>query len=355
MFKNFVSNIQEDKLEADLSVQGFQGKKQQFSPVLRPQLACKVNFYQNKIIFSQNGQDFVFPTTAQSEKILKKLLTMMDGAKSLGELQQNIAPSNPEIINNFICHLDKYNLINDIAQVRLNSGIDTLLELEDLTSEILTPQLEQNILLKSIKSNASNLPSNVIYGFVIEHYHLFSHNCHFYSPILKFQNSTKIRQLINEFYCQEYGLEKHLLAALHHIGLSQEDLMETMPLPETMSICHGLVYWSSFDPLFFLSILGVIGGQTMKNFECYLQACERLKLDSDFLNPIRQLLNHLHNNQVENLNRRIFQEIPHIDQETKQRLRRQTYLFAEMYNNFYTAIFKYYSSSKDLCRQVAVF
>ena len=73
-------------LVPEFANQGFQERNRQHSSVLRPRLACKVNLYNERIILSQNGRDFVFQINGLSGEILQKLLLMMDGSKSLSEL-----------------------------------------------------------------------------------------------------------------------------------------------------------------------------------------------------------------------------------------------------------------------------
>jgi hypothetical protein len=360
MSKHTIPNIKESpvgsvtsKLEPQLHNQGFKGTDAQSQPVLRPRLACKVNIYSERLILSQDGRDFEFQINGQSGEALQKLFSMMDGTKSLSELQQRFSPHNPEVINTIVGNLDEQGLLDDVAQLRVHSGIDTLLELEDLTHELLHKKVEENPFWKLINSPAPELPINVLYGFAIENYHFFSRKCCFQSPVLGFQSSTKVRQLLNQLYSQEYGQDELLMEALNVIGISPEELTDIMPLPETMAICNGLAFWAHFEPLFFLSTLGVLAEMTFKNFQLYLTACERLELDSRFIEPMRQLADTKLKREQENLSRRIFQEIPHIDRETRQRFRGQTYLFIEMYDNFYRAIGHHYSGATKLLRRVS--
>jgi hypothetical protein len=54
-----------------------------------------------------------------------------------------------------------------------------------------------------------------------------------------------------------------------------------------------------------------------------------------------------------NLTRAIFKAIPVIDEATASRLRRQARLFVELYDNFYTGIWRYYTSDGPLLRRVS--
>lgn len=360
MSKYTIPDIKEDTIGSDtsdldpeLNNQGFQGRNQQRPPVLRPRLACKVNIYKDQIILSQDGRDFGFQINGKSGETLQKLFSMMDGTRSINELRQIFSPNNPEFINTIVRHLSEQGLLDDLAQFRVHSGIDTLLELENLTNDLLDNSVVDNPFWNPIKSTASDLPINVLYGFAIENYHFLSRKCYFDSPVLGFQSSTKVRQLMNELYCREYGQDELLLEALNAIGISRDDLTETMPLPQTMAMCNGLAYWANEEPLFFFSTLGVLAAQTLKNFESYLKACERVELDSRFVAPLRELVNTKLKSEQENISRRIFQEILHIDKETRQRFRGQTYLLIEMYNNFHTAIWNHYSSPRNLLRRVS--
>ncbi|GEM_PF-1575534 len=353
MIENFVSDNSD--LERDLKPEEFKSKQQQLPLPTYPKLIASVNRYQDTIIFSQEGRDFGIEINGSTVEKLKKILLMMDGTNSLTKLQKIFSPKNPEAINTVVRYLDDNKLVDDASDLKIESGLNALLELEDLTNKLLENQVSTSTenKLRLIEQDLSDFQLKGIYGFAIEIYHFFSRKAHIDSSVLSFTGDSQIRQLINQLYCEEYGQDQLLVEALNSIGISSEDLMELMPLPETMAICNGLAYWASFDSLFYFSILGVLVNQNMKNFTSYLQVCERLKIDSEFLVPIRKLINNQSISKANNISRQIFQEFSHVDGQTKQRLKGQVYLFAQMYTNFYTAIFNYYSSSNTLLRRVS--
>ncbi len=361
MSKNTAPNTKENipdsissNLELELLELGFEETNQQCPTMLFPRLVCKVNIYKDRIILSQDGREFGFPADAQSGKALQKLFSMMDGTRSIDELQQICSPNNPEVINTIVRDLDNQGLLDDVVALQTSSGIDALSELEELTCELLDQSVEKNLFWQLINPTAPKPPTGVLYGFAIEYYHFFSRRCCFQSPILSFPASAQVRQSIDGFYSQAYGQDQLLMEALNAIGISREELTDTMALPETMAMCNGLAFWANYEPLFFLSTLGVLVDSTLKNFELYLAASEWLELEPGFIEPIRKLVNTKLKNERGNLSHCIFQEIPHIDRETRQRFRQQTYLFVEMYNNFYTAIGRHYSSTPELLRRVSV-
>ncbi|NEO96848.1 MAG: iron-containing redox enzyme family protein, partial [Moorea sp. SIO3G5] len=272
---------------------------------------------------------------------------------SIGELQELFAPDNPEVIQAILQGLEEQALLDDATPFKVHSGIDTLLELEDFTNELLETTVEGNLFWKAITSNESELPINVLYGFGIEHYHLSCHRWNWEFPVLGCQNYTKVRQLINQLSGQESGQDQLWLKALNGIGISDEDLKDAIALPETVAIGNALAYWANSEPLVFLSNLGVLKRQTYHHLASYLAACERVNLESGFIDPIRELVNSNLTVESENLIHRIFQDIAHVDQQTRQRLGDQIYLFIEMYNNFCRAIWNYYSCTSDLLRRVS--
>ena len=338
---NITSDLGVEMLDVDI-----EQTNRQCSRVMFPRLACKVNIYQDRIIFSRDGREFGFYANPQSGKALQKLLLMMDGNRSIAELQQICAPNNPEIINTIVRDLEEQGLLDDVVPLKGKSGTDALGEIEKLTRELLDQSIAENL-------TTTKIQINILYGFAIEHYHLFSRRDYFQSPVLGFQASTKVRQLLNEFYSQAYGEDGLLMEALNGIGITSEDIIETMPLPETMAMCNGFAFWANYDPLFFLSNLGFLADNIFKNFELYLAALHRLELNPDFIEPIEKLVKTKLKNK-HNISHPIFEEIPYIDRETKQRFRQQTYLFLEIYNNFYTAIVSHYSSCPDVLRRVSV-
>ncbi|NEO64350.1 MAG: hypothetical protein F6J98_29670, partial [Moorea sp. SIO4G2] len=98
------------------------------------------------------------------------------------------------------------------------------LELEDFTNDLLQTTVEGNLFCKPITSSESELPNTVLYGFGIEHYHLSCHRWNWDFPVLGTQNYTKVQQLINQLYGQEYGEDQLWLKALNGIGISDQDL-----------------------------------------------------------------------------------------------------------------------------------
>ena len=342
----------------DLASESNQGEfiasKRQLSPSLHPRLVCKVNFYPEQIILSQGNRDFVMTIDGKSLTALQKIFLMMDGTRSIRELQRQFFPQNPEAINSIVQDLDQRGLIDDATQVKVNSGLDTISKLEELNTKLFAKNAAHNLFWQQVASADSKIAVKVLSGWGLEYHHFLSQQCCFNSAILSFPDSTKIRQLINQLYCGEYGQDKIFFEAFNSLGISQEDLANTISLPQTTAICNALTFWANFEPIFFLTTVELIANQRLSNFKSCLQIGEQLKLGAAFLEPIKRLIDITLKPEPNNLTRRIFQEIPHLEYSIQQRLTGQTYLFWEMQDSFYRAIWDYYSSSPNLFRRIEV-
>ncbi len=325
---------------------------QQISPLFRPRLSCKVSLDPEQIVFSQGDRTFAVTINDQSPTALQKLFLMMDGTKSLGELQQQFFPQDPDILSNIVQDLETQGLINDATPLTINSGIDTLLELEALTAKLLAKNAAQECFWQQVASADREIAIKVLSGLAIEYYYFSSQQYCFAASNFSFPNSHKIQQLINQYYWRKYGQDKILLEALNGIGISQEDLTNSIPLPQTTALAHALTFWANFEPIFFLTTLEAIATQTLKSFTTCLQISEQLELNSAWLKAIKRLIDTKLQSEPEHLTHLIFQEIPHLDQITKQRFKGQTHLFWEIYASFYQAIWDYYSSAPNSLRRV---
>ena len=322
--------------------------------LFRPRLACQVNFYSEQIVFTQGDRYMVLAMDAKASGALEKLFLMMDGRQTLGELQQQFFPQNPESLQKIIGDLDQQGLLDDAAQLQLNSGSDTVRELEALAGKLITQPKTQKLFWQQLKTTKEELAIKVLAGWMREYYFYLTQQCCFDSAVLSFSNSSKIRQLINQRYCCQQEQDAILLEALNALNISQGELRNTIPLPQTSALVNGLTYWANFEPLFFLTTLESLTKQKLNNLQACLQIGKQMESASTVVEPIQRLHNLVLEKEPQNLTNLIFAEIPYLEAETKQRWQGQLYLLGEMQDNFYRAIWDYYSSAHNSPRRVEV-
>jgi hypothetical protein len=156
------------------------------------------------------------------------------------------------------------------------SGRALILAVEDVYNRLSSRTLQINPFWRNIVQSPQAVPEQVYYGMCIENYHLLFRESFFDSPILSYAWNRDVRQRINEFYCEELGHDRLLLQSLESIGLSGDELFASVPLPQTMALCHALSCWARHDPLFFFTTLGPLEGRDVE-IDSYVTASRTRK------------------------------------------------------------------------------
>ncbi len=231
------------------------------------------------------------------------------------------------------------------------SGQKLLLVVEDLYNRLAMRTVQVNPFWRAMVDAPEAVSVNVFFGMCIENYHLLFRESYFDAPILSYPANRHVRQLINEFYCEEYGHDELLLRALVSIGLSRDELYASVPLCETMALCNALSYWSRHDPLFFFTTLGPLEGRDVE-IDSYVTAARAKGLPDSFVRPILDHANINKSSEHGLLTRAIFEQLPIISAADANRILRNTTLFIDIYSRFYTAIWDHYRLCDELLRKV---
>ncbi|MCT8342113.1 hypothetical protein LG003_04250 [Photorhabdus kleinii] len=282
------------------------------------------------------------------------VLNACDGNTPLKNILEKHPKIHGEEATEFLNALvnNKIGYINNSGE-EFVSGDEAILILEDLQANLLYSMLYKNKFWQTMQS-PQDVPEKVYYGMAIENYHFLFRESWFDSPVLSYLPSTKARLIMNKFYGEEYGYDELILNALNHLGIAREDMAETLPLPETLSLCDALAYWSANDPLFFFSIMDILEGKDIK-VNSYILAMESSgKIPPDFIKPIKAHANI--NIEAEHgiLTREFFHEIPVVRYDQMKSMIANTQLFVELYDDFHSAVWNYYSDdSKPLLRRLS--
>jgi hypothetical protein len=319
----------------------------------RPLLRFPIEVQGTEVVVDRNGDEYGVAVEGFEPGQLYDLLRRMDGSRTTEQLGTDCG--DVDLVARAVTALDRHMLLDDAQRPRTRSGLDVLLELEDLCNDLHDRVMVHNRFWSALRPPAPDLPRNVMYGFCIENYHFLYRESYFDSPVLSYQPAQQVRLVMNEFYAQEYGHDEILLRALNSLGITREDLVDTMPLPQTMALCNALAWWATTDPVFFFTTLGILEGKDVQEGEqdFFLDACDALGMDEAFVKPIRIHANINRDSSHGNLTRAIFREIPCLDSDAVARLRSQTYLFFELYDAFYAGVWDYYSAAPTLLRRVS--
>jgi len=325
----------------------------ELSAIRLPLFPYESNRLGDKVVVDREGLELVLDVEGMSAEAIQGLLARMDGTTSTEKLVAG--GDDASTVEGFIVALDQHALLDDASHPEARSGLEVLLELEDLSADLERRIMYRNEFWEAMRERPEKVAPSVYYGFTIENYHFLHRESYFDSPVLSYQASTGARLIMNEFYREEYGHDELILRGLNAIGIRGEDLAETMPLPGTMAMCNALAYWAMTDPIFFFSTLGILEGNGVKEGEqdFFLDACDAHRLDPAFVGPVRAHARINRDGGHGNLTRAIFRQLPCIDAATVRRLRSRTYLFFDLYDAFYRGVYRHYSTTRTLLRRVS--
>ncbi|WP_320533878.1 iron-containing redox enzyme family protein [Robbsia andropogonis] len=305
------------------------------------------------VVKTAGGDEFELESGAITSDEASDLLESLAKDRNLSDLSDVLPTRSAEHVRSLINSLASHGIIRPVVPVTGKTGLEALLEIEDLSNRLLYQTLYRNPFWVNCAraEKPGDIPNSVIYGMVIENYHFLFRESYFDAPVLSYVPNTSVRLAMNEFYAEEYGHDELLLEALNHIGISRDDLAHTIPLPQTMALCNSLAYWAHNDPLFFFTTLGILEGKDIKQ-DSFLDAAYRVAIDPDFIKPVKAHSDINLKGEHGSLTRKIFANIPVVDNETIRRMRTLTYLFIELYDTFYTGVWRHYSTTDDLLRRV---
>lgn len=320
---------------------------------LKPITKCKVMADGESLQLIQHGEEYQVTNLPMPAAAACYILQQFDGSKTVSEVLAGKAAAgvSHELACALVQSFFESGLLDKNDTPDCVTGIECILELEDLQNKLLYDTLYKNVFWEKCQT-PEQVPLNVFYGMAIENYHFLFRESWFDSPILGLPLSTEARVLMNEFYCEEYGHDELILRSLNEIGITREQIYRTVPLPETLALCNALAHWAATDPLFFFSTMGVLEGKDLK-IDSYVSAME----DSKNVAPafIKHIKSHSTINLQDehgNLSREIFKRIGVVSHQDLERMKRQTHVFIEIYDRFYTAIWTHYSTQEQWLRLV---
>ena len=305
------------------------------------------------VVKTAAGDEFEIEAGAITADETAGLLDSLAEDRDVDELAGLLPARSRENVRTLMAYLAAHGIIRPVVPSTGKTGLDALLEIENLSNRLLYDTLYRNEFWVNCSKAAKpgDIPEPVIYGMVIENYHFLFRESYFDAPVLSYVPNTNVRLAMNAFFAEEYGHDELLLKSLNQIGISREDLAHTVPLPQTMALCNSLAYWSHNDPIFFFTTLGILEGKDIRQ-DSFLDASYRVGVDPDFLKPVKAHSDINLKGEHGSLTRKIFSQIPVVDEETMRRLRAQTHLFIELYDAFYSAVWRHYSHAGELLRHV---
>jgi len=282
---------------------------------------------------------------------IEQFLTLLDGTRPVETLADAAGLDRGEV-DRLLTALDSQRLLSDATPATAIPGTTALLELEDLTTKLLYETLYRNPYWQAMQDTGRPVPEQVLHGTIVENYHFLFRESWFDAPVLSYPYNRGARVHLIEFFAEESGHDELILRSLVRLGYSRDDLADTLPLRSTAALCNALAWWSRTDPLFFVTTIGVLEGRDLA-VDSFVLACERQGLDPLVVGPMRRHAEINLEGEHGSLTRQVFAEIPAVDATTMARLRAQTHLFVELYDDFYRGIWEHYVAASTLLRRIS--
>lgn len=320
----------------------------------RPRLISHIEVTEGPLVLGDAGSERELTAASLSHADIVGIVSRLDGTSSLQEILGDQPPASRSAAAEFLEALDAAGVIDDLEPASYFSGGEAILEIEELLHEHCAATIYTNAFWRKCLSvrGPGDLSQKLATGMVIENWHFLFRESYFDAPVLSYVPNTSVRLLLNQFFSEEYGHDELLMGSLNAVGISRSDMHDAIPLPETMALCNALAFWAHTDPLFFFATLGLLEGQGMKH-DSFIEACQRAELPDDFVEPLRKHANINLGAAHGNLTRAIFRQLSALDAETISRLKRQVPLFVGLYDAFYMAVWRHYTSSEPLLRRVS--
>ncbi|HKS13490.1 MAG TPA: iron-containing redox enzyme family protein [Pseudomonas sp.] len=281
-----------------------------------------------------------------------QVLALCDGSRTLDEVCALNRALPSQEVGDLLESLAESNLAYRVnSGERYMTGDEAILIIEDLQAELLYKMLYTNKFWHALQT-PEHVSANVYYGMAIENFNFLYRESWFDSPVLNYVASEKARLKMNEFYGEEYGHDELIFEALSTLGLTRQQIRASVPLPETLALCNALAYWAATDPLFFFTTMGILEGKDIE-VDSYILAMQASgKIDKAFIDPILAHANINISAEHGVLTRELFAEIPVVTADQLRSMKSNTHVFVELYNNFHSAVWDFYSTTDTLLRPV---
>ncbi len=241
-------------------------------------------------------------------------------------------------------------LVDDVSRPRARSGLAALSTLEDTLNGLMNDLVFGGPFWTAVTERPESLPHAVFHGFGLENWFFLSQETRFDAPIVSHPSSARIRSMAQEFFHEEHRHDDIVVRAFQPLGITKDDLLRARPLPTTTALINMLTWWSRTDPLFFMATVGLLEGRLDTDtegddgpvYDSFLQACDRVGLDQDFVTPVRAhaKVNAGHDHGA--VSRELFAEVAGVDAEAEERWAGKAHLFVETYAGFFNGILDYY-------------
>ena len=220
---------------------------------------------------------------AASEEVARLCRCLEGGLNPVAELPLfgDFEPYAHEIL----LALDRYGLLTDIAPPdpeHTISGAAFCTEVVAFTERVKVRA--RPVLYESLRSNRISRSSLIRYAR--EYYHVVREGPAIIAGSLAHSSDRRTRAILERFLASEIGHDELILSALEFVGIGEDALSNSLPLPETFAIISALQVFADQEPLTFKALVFLMEESGPEFHQAFVSACEHEGLGRAFWGPI---------------------------------------------------------------------
>jgi len=220
---------------------------------------------------------------AASEQVARLCRDLDKGLNPVAELPLfgDFEPYAHEIL----LALDRYGLLTDAAPPdpeHIISGAAFWAEVVAFTER--AKVRARPVLYQSLRSNRTTRTALIRYAK--EYYHVVRAGPAIVAGSLAHASDRRTRAILERFLASEMNHDQLILSALASVDITEDALLNSLPLPETFAIISALQVFADQEPLTFKALVFLMEESSPEFHQAFVSACEYEGLGRPFWGPI---------------------------------------------------------------------
>lgn len=315
------------------------------SPKFRDGVVVNFNDDSVSLLYREQSCDLEFEKSCMGDiRILLNIL--VQGKTKVDEIGRNV-PALKDYVPSIIAELDRNGLLTE-AELEIK---DKSVSGKQLYHEVLF--LFDKVMQKTAKSQFYNMltdgkaTSAQLTGYAMEYYHLTKLAPGILGPMLAKVEGRKSRKMLQDFLRSELYHDKMLEKSLTSVGITNEELDLTQPLPTTFSICASLGVYAQQHPISLKAALFMFERPYPEFNSAFKKRCEELNMPKRFYEPILRHAEINDDSDHGSISEMLLNDIPAISYEEKNTVKKHIVILGESLVMQENEIINYYGKMVD--------
>jgi hypothetical protein len=140
------------------------------------------------------------------------------------------------------------------------------------------------VLYEALRSKRTT--RNTLISYAKEYYHIVRAGPAIISGSLAHSSDRETRKILEDFLASEIGHDQLVSSAVASVGVTEDELHGSLPLPETFAIISALQVFADQEPLTFKALVFLMEETSPEFNKAFVSACEYEGLGQSFWQPI---------------------------------------------------------------------